>query len=150
MLVWYVWNTVHILVILVIFAQFVHKFCYILLNLQGSIIIVGVRPQVVGVVDLKSLAHHRCGFNSCPGLWNLFMWGSYPASSWNIGDSTWVSSHAWNNTHSRAFPPLVKLESRYITFTMLVRHKSQQKNFCVYIISSIGSGSTFYILHSCY
>ena len=28
---------------------------------------------------------NRCGFESCQGLLNFFMWGNYPGSLWNVG-----------------------------------------------------------------
>ena len=57
------------------------------------------------------------------------MWGSYPASLWNVDGSTQVPACAWNDAPrgNWGLPSPVKLESRYITFTVLVQPKTQPK-----------------------
>ena len=79
----------------------------------------GVHGRVVRVVDLESLAPHRCGLES-----NSFMWRSYPASLGNVEPAC-----AWNNARrgSWGLPPPVKLESHHMTFTMLMQRKIQQR-----------------------
>ena len=84
----------------------------------------GVRGRVVRVFDLLRV--------TCPSpLWvripqgtlNSFMWGSFPASLRNVDCSIQVSAR----TGIWGLPPPEMLESRYITFTGLVRWKSQPK-----------------------
>ena len=55
--------------------------------------IIGVLGRVVIVVDLESLAPHRCRFESL----DSFMWGSYAASLQSVDGSTQVPAHACNN-----------------------------------------------------
>ena len=84
----------------------IHSFCLVLG--VWMVIMFCVLGQVV--IDLES------------SLWvwipqgNLvsFMWESYTASLRNVGGSTW------------GLPPPVKLESRHVTFTVLVWLKTQQ------------------------
>ena len=58
------------------------------------------------------------------------MWGSYPASLWNLGGSTQMFARAWNNAQrdTLGFPPPVKQESLRIALTVLVRRKNQPAN----------------------
>ena len=52
---------------------------------------------------------------------------SYPAGLLNVGGSTQVPACDWNNVQRGTWglPPPVNLESCRITFTLLVRHKTQ-------------------------
>jgi hypothetical protein len=61
----------------------------------------------------------------------FFMWGSYPAYLRNVGGSTQVPVHAWNNARKGTWglPPPVKLEHRHMTYTVSVRYKTQSNNF---------------------
>jgi hypothetical protein len=61
------------------------------------------------------------------GTLDSFMWGSYPASLRNVGGSTRVPVHAWNNARKGVWglPPQVKLERRHMTSTMSVWRKTQ-------------------------
>jgi hypothetical protein len=57
-----------------------------------------VPGQVVKVIDFKLLAPHCCVWVQIPSeTLNSFLWGSYPARSWNVSGSTQVPIHAWNN-----------------------------------------------------
>ena len=78
------------------------------------------------VVDLESLAPYRCGFPSRQGL-IIIMWGSYPASSWNVGGSTLVPARVWYNSRRDTWglPPPVKLKCLHKTFTLLERRKTE-------------------------
>ena len=57
------------------------------------------------------------------GSLDSFMWGNYPATLQNVGGSTQVLARAWNNARRGTWglPPRWKLESRHITFTVLVQ-----------------------------
>jgi hypothetical protein len=87
----------------------------------------GIRGQVVKVVDFKPLSPHRCGFESWQGLKDSFMWGSYPTNLRNVGGSTQVPVHAWNNARKGTWglPPPVKLERRQMNYTVSVWRKTQ-------------------------
>jgi hypothetical protein len=90
------------------------------------------------VVNLKPLVPHRVWIP--PGALDSFMWGSYPASLWNVGGSTQVSFRAWNAWKGTwGLPQPVKLESHQITFTVSVWLKPTQTNKH-YICKVISSG----------
>jgi hypothetical protein len=55
------------------------------------------------------------------------MWGSYPASLWNVGGSTQVPVPLWNHARKRTWghPRPVKLGRRHMTYTESVWRKTQ-------------------------
>ena len=61
---------------------------YIIKNIQ--IILGRLWPSGYSVVDLETLAPHRCGLESCQGLWILLC----DASFWNVGGSIQVPACA--------------------------------------------------------
>jgi hypothetical protein len=96
--------------------------------------------------DFKPLAPHLCGFESlkAKGTLDSFMLGSYTASSRNVGGSTQVPVHAWNNAGKGTWglPPTVKLERRNLTYNVSVWRKTQlnkqtnkESNICKYSIN---------------
>ena len=83
-----------------------------------------IPDRLVRIVDLESLAAHRLGFESRKGLRILSCESAiYAASLQNVGGSTQVSVHAWNNAWRGVWglPPPVKMETRHITYIVLVR-----------------------------
>ena len=77
---------------------------------------------MVRVGDQETLNPYRCGFDSRQGLQIL----SCKEAIHLAYSSSVVPASAWNNTGApEVFLQKVKLESRHITFTALVRHKSQ-------------------------
>jgi hypothetical protein len=63
-----------------------------------------------------------------------FMWRSYPGSLRNVGGSTQVPVHAWNNARKDTWglPPPVKLDCHQMTYTVLVWCKTQTKQTILY------------------
>jgi hypothetical protein len=64
------------------------------------------------------------------GILNFFMLGSYPAGLLHVGGSTQVPICAWNNVWNNTWglPPPVKLESRNMTYIMLVWRNTKWKH----------------------
>ena len=55
----------------------------------------GVRGRLV---DLESLAAHRCGFKYLQDLTlDFFMWKKYPTSLWNVRGFTQVPTYSYDN-----------------------------------------------------
>ena len=81
----------------------------------------GVHCRVVRVVDLE-LPPHRYGFKSRLGLWILSCEKAIqPADEMSVVLLMWPDAR-------RGISPPVKLESRHITFTVLVRRKPHPNN----------------------
>jgi hypothetical protein len=85
----------------------------------------------------KTQCHLKCfKIKSCPSpLWvriptgtlDSLMWWGYLASLRDVGVSTQVPVHAWNNARKGTWglPPPVKLERRHMAYTVLVWRKTQ-------------------------
>ena len=89
----------------------------------------GVSGRVFKVTDLRITCPSSVWVWIPSGTLESFMWGSYPASLWNVGGTTQVPACAWNNARrgTWSLPPQEKLESRHITFAVLVQHKTPKK-----------------------
>ena len=96
--------------------------------------------RVGRVVDLESLAPHRCGFESHQELSIL---SCEEAIQLAFGTSVVLLRcpfvpkimHAWNGTWG--LPPPVKLESRHITLTVLVKRKTKPASSSYWIIRKV-------------
>jgi hypothetical protein len=84
----------------------------------------------------RSLTSNLLDFKPSPllvriptGTFDSFTWGSYPASLLNVGGSTQVPIHAWNNARKGAWglPSPVKLECRDMTYSVSMWRKIQNK-----------------------
>ena len=83
----------------------------------------GVHGRVVKIIDFKPLAPKLT-----TRTLDSFIRQNYPASLRKVGGSTRAPVPAWNNAcrGTWGLRPAVKLESRHITFTVLVWHKTQK------------------------
>ena len=81
----------------------------------------GVRDRV----DLESLALTAARSNPARDD-SFFMWGNYPASLRKVGSSNQGPDRVCTWGH----PSPIKLKSRHIIFTVLVRRKTQPKGLC--------------------
>jgi hypothetical protein len=98
-------------------------------------IYVGVASESTRVPENYNII--KCKHNLVKYLHYLFTIINY-FCIWNIGGSTKVAFHAWNNARKCIWglPPPVKLERHHMTCTVSVWHKTQlnkQTNYCIHI-----------------
>ena len=81
--------------------------------------------------DLESLASRHCGFEYLQGLWILSCEEVFQLAYGMLLVLFGCPACAWNNAQwsTQGLPPPVKMESRHITYTVLVWCKTQLKKY---------------------
>jgi hypothetical protein len=101
-----------------LFLQQLLSFWYVgLYLLTGASVADWLRSLASNLLPLTSVGSYRAS------VFGLFLWECYPASTRNIGGSTWVATCAIKNVQRgiECLPSLVKLESRHMTSNMVLR-----------------------------
>ena len=109
-----------------------HRLHCLVIYVASYLSVRGVRGQVIRAGYLESLTPHNCGFVSRRGIWIL---SCQKAIQLAYGTSVVLLRCPIVPEITRGFSPQVKLESRHITFTVLILPEIICSFFTLYIQS---------------